>query len=71
MPQGVPAKQRPIGRTRRAKLAVLNLPEIRELLDSFWDGTMTIEIEKVKGSETTIVLYIREDDLVTELTTTA
>ena len=66
MPETVPARPKP-GRTREAKLAVLELPEIRELLDSFWDGSMVIVIEKVKGRPTTIDVQIREDDLVTEL----
>lgn len=56
---------------RRVKRAILQLPEVQEILNAFYDGRLMIVIEKVKGQPRTIELEIREDDLVEEVLATA
>ena len=58
-------------RSRRIKRAILQLPEMQELLAALYDGRMVLVIEKVKGRATTIDLEVREDDLVEEVLATA
>jgi hypothetical protein len=53
--------------TQKAKRAILNSPEVQDLLNSIWDGQMVIVVDKVKGKLKVVSIELREDDLVEEL----